>query len=119
MGSLVSAGAGYTIPIRYSDKSTQSFTWIERDLGPSVVALFKNYDSADVAKAALVVGKVLPVVSAILTYPEFAEKISAAIGKPVAFEAIDTHGLEELDVMFDYQTFRTGLAEWLAPLSGV
>ena len=30
---------------KYSPTAVQAITWIARDLGPSVLALFKNYDT--------------------------------------------------------------------------
>ncbi|KAJ7488420.1 hypothetical protein FB451DRAFT_1025161 [Mycena latifolia] len=90
--ALQKIDTGYIIPVpRYSPTSTQTFTWAANDLGPSVLALLKNY--TDSTKNIL--GKAFPVVTFIETYPEVAKKISAAIGKEVIFTA----GLEELDEM--------------------
>ncbi|KAJ7665590.1 hypothetical protein B0H17DRAFT_1019278 [Mycena rosella] len=99
--ALQKTNTGYTIPVaKYSPTSTQTFTWVANDLGPSVVALLKNY--GDSTKNIL--GKAFPVVTFIETYPAVANKISAAIGKEVTFVSIDTTGLEELDVMYAYQS---------------
>lgn len=73
-GSLKKTPAGYTFSVaHYNPTSLQTFTWVERALGPSVLALFKNY--SDPTKN--IVGKSFPVVTAILTYPELIDKISA------------------------------------------
>ncbi|KAJ7665608.1 hypothetical protein B0H17DRAFT_1090698 [Mycena rosella] len=99
--ALQKTDTGYTIPVaKYSPTSTQTFTWVANDLGPSVVALLKNY--RDSPKNIL--RKAFPVVTFIETYPAVANKISAAIGKEVTFVSIDTAGLEELDVMYAYQS---------------
>ncbi|KAJ6610611.1 NAD(P)-binding protein [Mycena sp. CBHHK59/15] len=101
LGALQKTTTGYEIRIpKYSPTSTQTITWVARDLGPSVLALLKNYK--DPAKN--VIGKAYPVVTAIVTYPELARQISEAIGKEVVFTSIETAGLEELDVMYAYQS---------------
>lgn len=72
--ALQKTNTGYTIPVaKYSPTSTQTFTWVANDLGPSVVALLKNY--GDSTKNIL--GKAFPVVTFIETYPAVANKISA------------------------------------------
>ncbi|KAJ6565242.1 NAD(P)-binding protein [Mycena vulgaris] len=99
--ALQKSDTGYTIPVpNYKPTSTQTFTWVANDLGPSVVALLNNYSNP----AKNVLGKAFPVVTCIATFPEVAEKISAAIGKEVIFVPIETVGLKELDVMYAYQS---------------
>ncbi|KAJ7121677.1 hypothetical protein C8R44DRAFT_671584 [Mycena epipterygia] len=100
-GALRKTDTGYNISIaRYNPASTQTITWVARDLGPSVIALLRNY--TDPTKNVL--GKAFPVVTSIVTYPELAKRISAAIGKEVTFTPTETSGLEELDVMYAYQS---------------
>ncbi|KAJ6472373.1 hypothetical protein C8R47DRAFT_1146546 [Mycena vitilis] len=98
LGALKKTDTGaYEIPIpKYNAKATQTFTWT-RDIGPAVVALLHNHTEPSVA------GKAFPVVTGIMTYPELASKISAAIGKEVTFKAEETSGLKELDDMYAYQ----------------
>ena len=73
-GALQKTDTGYVIPIpKYSSTSTQTFTWVGNDLRRSVLSLLRNY--SDPTKNIL--GKAFPVVTAIMTYPEVAKKISA------------------------------------------
>jgi hypothetical protein len=76
LGYMKKTDTGFEIPVpNYSPSATQSFTWIANDLGPSVLALLKNY--SDPTKAVL--GNAFPVVAAILTWPELAKKFSAGM----------------------------------------
>ncbi|KAF7373103.1 NmrA domain-containing protein [Mycena sanguinolenta] len=93
-------GPDYILPVsNFRPEATQTFTWT-RDIGPAAVALLKNYTSISNS----VLGKVFPVVTGIMTYPEVAAKISAALGKEVVFTPIETTGLAELDRMYAYQS---------------
>ncbi|KAK7046347.1 NmrA domain-containing protein [Favolaschia claudopus] len=90
---------GYSLVVpKYNPTSTQTFTWT-RDIGPSAVALLKNY--TDASKGVL--GKAFPVVTSIMNFTEVAKKISAAIGKEISLVTPETSGLEELDEMYAYQ----------------
>jgi hypothetical protein len=78
--ALQKTDTGYIIPVpNYTAEATQTFTWT-RDIGSAAVALLRNY--ADPSKNIL--GKAFPVVTAIMTYPEVATKISACGTCPVA-----------------------------------
>ncbi|KAJ6571262.1 NAD(P)-binding protein [Mycena capillaripes] len=97
--ALQKTDTGYILPIpKYNATSTQTFTWVQ-DIGTAAAALLRNY--TDPSKGVL--GKAYPVVTSIMTYPEVAAKISAAIGKEVTFTPAETADLEELDVMYAYQ----------------
>ncbi|KAF7350080.1 NmrA domain-containing protein [Mycena venus] len=97
--ALQKTDTGYIIPVpNYPATATQSFTWT-RDIGSAALALLRNY--TDPSKGVL--GKAFPVVTAIMTFKQVAEKISAAIGKEVKFTAVETSGLAELDEMYAYQ----------------
>jgi uncharacterized protein YbjT (DUF2867 family) len=84
-----------TIP-KYSASSEQSFTWIGRDMGPSVVALFKHRNRKEINNQAF------PVVTAKMTYPEFAKILQKSLGKEVKFVSPTTSGNEEFDEMYEY-----------------
>ncbi|KAI0248743.1 hypothetical protein BJV78DRAFT_1233069 [Lactifluus subvellereus] len=68
-GALVKTPSGtFELPIpKYSASSDQSFTWVARDLGPCVLALFKHRDREEINNRAF------PVITAKMTYPEFAK----------------------------------------------
>ncbi|KAJ7728013.1 hypothetical protein DFH07DRAFT_945818 [Mycena maculata] len=66
------------ISLKYSPTSLQTFTWVEYDVGESVLALLKSY--ADSSKS--VSGKSYPVVTAKMTHPDLAAIISKALGAP-------------------------------------
>ncbi|KAF7986297.1 hypothetical protein HWV62_35244 [Athelia sp. TMB] len=85
----------------YSATKTQAITWIEHDLGPSVLALLKHYED----RADEVLNKTFYVANAHITYPNFAEH-SVAIGIPVKFVSPPTTGMKELDVMSDIGLYR-------------
>jgi hypothetical protein len=52
---------------KYSASAAQSFTWVARDLGPCVLALFNNRYRKKITN------KAFPIVTAKMTYPEFAK----------------------------------------------
>ncbi|KII90698.1 hypothetical protein PLICRDRAFT_39272 [Plicaturopsis crispa FD-325 SS-3] len=101
-GNLVKTADGsFELPVpRYSATSPQAITWIERDLGPSILALLKNYNT----RAAEVLGQTFFAVTARSTYPAFAEILSKAFGKPVKFTSPPTTTIRELDEMYEYQS---------------
>ncbi|KAF7360735.1 NmrA domain-containing protein [Mycena venus] len=100
LGSLTKTDTGYIIPVpKYGPDDIQSATWVGKDLGPSAVALLKNY--TDGSKG--VVGKVYPVVSLRFTYTELAAAIAIAIKKEVKFVPVETAGNAEIDEMFLFQ----------------
>ncbi|KIL00309.1 hypothetical protein PAXRUDRAFT_768622 [Paxillus rubicundulus Ve08.2h10] len=88
-----------TIP-KYDLHSTQYFTWVERDLGQCVLALFKHYKDS----SAVILGETLYAVSEKLTYPEYATVIEKALGKPVHCVSGPSSGMQELDDMYEFQS---------------
>jgi hypothetical protein len=97
---------------KYSPTAVQAITWIGRDLGPSVLALFKNYET----KKDIGSQKYYYVVTAQVSFTELAEIIQkglsllrmptilasfvpTAIGKPVSFTSPPTTGMAEFDEM--------------------
>lgn len=56
----------------YSPTATNAITWIEHDLGPSVLALLKHYED----KADEVLNKTFYVANAHITYPDFTKILS-------------------------------------------
>ena len=97
---------------KYSPTAVQAITWVARDLGPSVLALFKNYDTnKDIWSQ-----NYFYVVTAQVSFTELAEIIQkglfllrmptilasfvpTAIGKPVSFTSPPTTGMAEFDEM--------------------
>ncbi|KAJ7785230.1 hypothetical protein DFH07DRAFT_726509 [Mycena maculata] len=79
--------------IIYGPTSLQSFTWIEHDLGESVLALLKSY--TDPSKT--ISGKSYPVVTSKMTYPDLAAMISKVLGVPVTFTSLATSGIPSVD----------------------
>jgi hypothetical protein len=65
-----SSSYNLTIP-KYDLNSTQYFTWVERDLGQCVLALFKHYKDS----SAGILDETFYAVSEKMTYPEFATVI--------------------------------------------
>ncbi|KAJ7123630.1 hypothetical protein C8R44DRAFT_620558 [Mycena epipterygia] len=88
----------------YSPTSLHPLTWIGHDLGESVLALLKNY--TDPAKSVL--GRVYPVVTASITYPDTAAMIAKALGVEVTFTSVATCGIPVLDEMFAAQSEYNG-----------
>jgi len=100
-GGLQKTPTGYTIPVpRYSPTALQAITWIAQDLGPAVLALFKNYNIPEKQ----VLGETYPVVTVQITYPDLAELVSKALGTEVTFTSPPTTGIEEFDEMYEYQS---------------
>ncbi|KAJ7096091.1 hypothetical protein C8R44DRAFT_748948 [Mycena epipterygia] len=116
---LKKTNAGFNISIpKFSPQSLHNWTWVTRDVGPSVLALLKNYD--DPLKE--VSGKVYPVITTCLTYPAMAELTAKgghylayrlichadlwdlALGVEVTFTSSETSGMKELDEMFACQS---------------
>jgi uncharacterized protein YbjT (DUF2867 family) len=85
---------------QYSPDKTQAVIWVETSLGPSVVALFKHYDT----RKGDVLGKTFYVANAHITYPDLAKMIEKSVGKPVKFTSPPTTGMRELDVMYAFQS---------------
>ena len=90
----------------------QAITWIKKDLGPSVLALFKNYTT----KKDLW-GQTYRVVTAEVSFAQLAEiiqkgpslikcqtsvvvsSVTTGVGKPVSFTSPPTSGVPEVDEM--------------------
>jgi hypothetical protein len=116
IGPLVRKPDGHLeiiVPL-YSGTALQDFTWVERDLGPCALALFKNYEHQDIK------GQVFHAVTAQINYTNLANIISkglscrryttwsreayenisdVGLGKPVKFVSVPTSGIEEIDEM--------------------
>jgi uncharacterized protein YbjT (DUF2867 family) len=96
-GALAKTSSGFELAIpKYSASADQSFTWVARDLGPCVLALFKNRDRKEINN------KAFPVVTAKMTYPEFAKILEKSLGKEVKFVSPPTSGSKEFDEMYEY-----------------
>lgn len=88
---------GYELRIpKYSPTSVEYFIWVERDLGPMVLALMKNYTS----DGSNILGQIFYGVSTVMTFPELASSLADALGKPVKFISPETSGSRDLDDMF-------------------
>ena len=94
---------------KYSPTATQALTWVARDLGPSVLALFKNYETkkdlwyqtyhavaaqASYTELADIFQKGLSLLTITTTLTSL---VPTAIGKPVSFTSPPTTGMAELD----------------------
>ncbi|KAN0084223.1 hypothetical protein V8E55_007727 [Tylopilus felleus] len=88
-----------TIP-KYDPNSSQCFTWVERDLGPCVLALLKHYKD----ESAHILGETFYAVSDKMSYTEYANEIEKVLGKPVHFVTGASAGMEELDEMYEFQS---------------
>ncbi|KAJ6510998.1 hypothetical protein C8R45DRAFT_892494 [Mycena sanguinolenta] len=96
---------GFSISISaYSPTARQSFTWVGNDVGESTLALLKNY--TDSSKN--ISGKVYPVVTANMTFPDLAALISKALGKEVTFTTGPPTGNSAFDAMFAAQAEYNG-----------
>jgi hypothetical protein len=60
------------VAAKFTETDTQFITWIERDLGPAVQALLKNYDIPEKE----IIGSKYHVGTARMTYPDFAKILS-------------------------------------------
>ncbi|KAF8181933.1 hypothetical protein K438DRAFT_1937900 [Mycena galopus ATCC 62051] len=106
---------GFTLSVpSYTPTARQAFTWVGHDVGEAALALLKNY--TDPAKD--ISGKAYPVITAYISYPEFAGIISKALGKEVTFTSITT-GIEALDTMFAGQAAYNGLYTTPVPNPGL
>jgi hypothetical protein len=77
--SLKKTDTGFTISVpKYSPTSLQAFSWVGHDVGQSALALLKNY--TDPSKN--VSGKVYPVVTAQMTFPDLAAMIAKGASQP-------------------------------------
>ncbi|KAJ6548803.1 hypothetical protein B0H19DRAFT_193977 [Mycena capillaripes] len=95
--------SGFNIGIpKYSPTAQQAFTWVGHDVGEAALALFKSYTSKDVS------GKVYPVVTARMTFPELAAMISKTLGVEVTFTSVPTTGNAAYDEMFEAQSEYNG-----------
>ncbi|KAJ7776282.1 hypothetical protein B0H16DRAFT_1712658 [Mycena metata] len=90
---------------RYSATALEAWTWVGHDVGQAALALFKNY--TDPSKN--ISGKVYPVVTAELTFPDLATMISKALGVEVTFTSVPTCGIPMIDEMFAAHAEYNGL----------
>jgi len=104
-GHMKKTSTGFNISIPYSPTSLQAFTWVQHDVGESILALLKSY--TDPSKN--ISGKSYPVIAAHMTYPDFAAMASKALGVEVTFTSVPTLGIPLLDEGFAAQSEYNGL----------
>ncbi|KAJ7621867.1 hypothetical protein DFH06DRAFT_1340870 [Mycena polygramma] len=97
-------GFSITVP-KYSPTQLEAWTWVEHDVGESVLVLFKSY--TDPSKN--VSGRSYPVVTANLTYPDLAAMASKTLGVEVTFTSVASSGHPVLDEMFASHAEYNGL----------
>ncbi|KAJ7912411.1 hypothetical protein B0H13DRAFT_2007472 [Mycena leptocephala] len=103
--SLKKTDTGFTISVpKYSPTSLQAFSWVGHDVGQSALALLKNY--TDPSKN--VSGKVYPVVTAQMTFPDLAAMIAKVLGMEVTFTSVPTSGNAVFDEMLEAQSAYNG-----------
>ncbi|KAJ7445533.1 hypothetical protein B0H11DRAFT_2341019 [Mycena galericulata] len=103
--SLKKTASGFDMNIaNYSPSSLAALTWVQHDVGESALALLKNY--TDHSKS--VSGRSYPVVTASMTYPEFASKISKVLNVEITTSGAAT-GMPALDELFAAQSEYNGL----------
>ncbi|KAJ7626834.1 NAD(P)-binding protein [Roridomyces roridus] len=88
----------------YDTASLQAWTWVGRDVGQAALALFKNYDDPDKK----VSGKVYPVVTANMTYPELAALVGKVLGQEVTYTSTPATGMAGYDEMIMAQSEYNG-----------
>ncbi|KAJ7025939.1 hypothetical protein C8F04DRAFT_1126825 [Mycena alexandri] len=102
---LKKTDTGYNIAVpNYPATSRQSFLWVERDIPAAALALLNNY--TDPSKD--INGKVYPVVTANMTYPELAAKTSQALGAEVTYTNTGPTGVTRIDDMFAFLSGSNG-----------
>lgn len=94
-GSFDKTGDGYTLQVVVPPSTTSVHTWISRDMGPAVVALFTQYTS----RAAEINGQTFVLGSARVSFTEFAAELSKGLGKPVKAESAGPSGFLPVDEM--------------------
>ncbi|RFU34166.1 hypothetical protein B7463_g2167, partial [Scytalidium lignicola] len=89
---------GYTVsqPVLHPDTKL-GMIWIEKDLGPSVIAILKKYPSHPE-----ILGKSLYGVSGMYSTRYFVEEVKKQIGENTRLITMPSSGLEELDRMYHY-----------------
>ncbi|KAK7040532.1 NmrA domain-containing protein [Favolaschia claudopus] len=105
-----SSPSSYTISAPFFTPTTiNSFTWVGHDVGEAALALMKNYNHP--TTGAQISGKAYPVVTANISFSEFAEKVSKALGREVTFATAPPMGHPVYDGMYEalaeYQGFYT------------
>ncbi|KAK7035967.1 NmrA domain-containing protein [Favolaschia claudopus] len=100
---------GYNIVVPlYSPESLATFTWIQRDLAESTLAVLKNY--TDSSKS--ITGKAYPLVTANILYPALADIFAKGLGVEVKFTTGPPSGISVLDNMFAVRSENDGLPEF-------
>ncbi|KAJ7490674.1 hypothetical protein FB451DRAFT_1513475, partial [Mycena latifolia] len=95
-GLLKKTATGFDVAIpNYSATDREAFTWVERDVPASVLALLKNY--TDPTKD--ISGKSYPIVSATIPYAELAAMTAKVLGVEVTFSTAPSTGLLPMDEM--------------------
>ncbi|KAF7314897.1 NmrA domain-containing protein [Mycena indigotica] len=107
-GNLRKTETGFdlTIPV-FKPGERQAFTWVDRDVPQSVLAVLKSY--TDPAKLAKINGGVFPIVNACIPYSELAERIGKTLGVPVTYTTIPATGHPFMDEMFSAHVEYSGL----------
>lgn len=76
---LQKTSGGYNLAIpEYNPASSQAFTWVAHDVGATVVPLLKQYDDPEKD----ISGKVYPIVTARMTFPELVKILSKGMLLP-------------------------------------
>ncbi|KAJ7738391.1 hypothetical protein B0H16DRAFT_1424930 [Mycena metata] len=104
--TLKKTPTGFNISIpKYSPTALQAFTWVENNVPEATITLLKNYDdpSRDIS------GKVYPVVTATMSYPDLAGMIAKTLKAEVTFTTLESSGIPVLDEMFAAQSEYNGL----------
>jgi len=94
------SGSSYELEVPFFKPNQEQFiTWIARDEGATVLALFKNYDK----RTNEINNKTFGCVSFKMSYGDLAEALQKGLGKPVKFISGKPIGNKELDDMFQVQ----------------
>ncbi|TRM62041.1 hypothetical protein BD626DRAFT_499577 [Schizophyllum amplum] len=91
---------GYVLPTFMRPNAPTVQTWIGHDMGPAVVALFKQYDT----RAAEILGQTFVLGSARMTYEDFAAELSKGFGQPIQVKFAGRVGFPAADDMLDAMT---------------
>ncbi|KAJ7621865.1 hypothetical protein DFH06DRAFT_1059885 [Mycena polygramma] len=107
---LKKTDTGFDVAIpHYKPTDRQAFTWAEREVPVTVLALLKNY--TDPSKNIL--GKVYPIVNATIPYAELAAMTAKVLGVEVTFTTAPAVGSLPMDEIFqataEYSGMFTGI----------
>ncbi|TRM61872.1 hypothetical protein BD626DRAFT_558441 [Schizophyllum amplum] len=91
---------GYILPTIMRPNAPTVQTWIGHDMGPAVLALFKQCDS----RASEILGQTFVLGSARMTYEDFAAELSQGLGQPIQLKFAGRVGFHAADDMLDAMT---------------